>query len=66
MKDLPKIKQALDKIFEGSNELQPLLKDSLERLNPLLDRSIDEMGISDKVRVAQFLIANFSADKDDK
>ena len=57
MKNANEIKVALDKIFEGANELQPLLEENLKRLTPLLKKSLSEMGISEKVRIAQFLLS---------
>ena len=61
MKNLDQIKSALEKILEGTNELQPLLEETIERLSPLMNTPISEMGISSKVRVDQFLIANFDS-----
>lgn len=60
MKNANAIKVALDKIFEGANELQPLLEENLKRLTPLLKKSLSEMGISEKVRIAQFLLSMHS------
>ena len=63
MKNLPAIKSALAKILEGTNEMEPLLAESLERLGPMMKKPSAEMGISEKVRVAQFLIANFDTEE---
>lgn len=59
MKNLPAIKSALAKILEGTKDMEPLLAESLERLGPMMQKPPAELGISEKVRVAQFLIANF-------